>query len=295
VKRRAVRLLYPTPAFVGLLFVLAAMWYAASSQSNAAAYVLFFALAAVFAVSIPHTLLNLSGLEATTEGVKPAFAGDEVSLPIEIINDSRRPRYGLCVDLPGSGGDAERIDQIAAGDATRVVVRFPAAARGEYEIGRFLISSVYPLGFVRAVSRLQSRERYIVYPKPTGDRKLPSTPAHSAGASRQPELRDGDDFAGVRAYIPGESQRHIDWKAVARGQPLMTKQYAAETTGVLELDYAAVRADNPEDRLSQLALWIIEAERGRRPYRLRLPGNDVPPSTGDAHFHRCLRALALFR
>ena len=48
----------------------------------------------------------------------------------------------------------------------------------------------------------------------------------------QTELGEGDDFAGVRAYVPGESQRHIDWRAVARGQPLMTKQFAAEAEGV---------------------------------------------------------------
>jgi len=96
--------------------------------------------------------------------------------------------------------------------------------------------------------------------------------------------------------VRGESQRHIDWKAVARGQALMTKQFTAESDGLLYLDFEAVRRlDDLEARLSQLALWVIEAERARRPYGLRLPLVEIPPSLGEPHLHRCLRALALFK
>jgi uncharacterized protein (DUF58 family) len=75
----------------------------------------------------------------------------------------------------------------------------------------------------------------------------------------------------------------------------MTKQYTTEATGALYLDFAMVPGDDTEARLAQLALWIIEAERGRRSYGLRLRGTEIPPSLGQIHFHRCLRALALFK
>lgn len=57
-KLRGIPFLYPTTSLAGLLFVLSAMWYAASSQNNAAAYLLLFALVSVWLVSIPHTFLN---------------------------------------------------------------------------------------------------------------------------------------------------------------------------------------------------------------------------------------------
>ena len=94
--------------------------------------------------------------------------------------------------------------------------------------------------------------------------------------------------------MPGKSQRHIDWRAVARGQPLMTKQFAAEAEGSVHLDFSALRFHDVEERLSQLALWVIEAERARRPYSLRLPNTNIAPGLGEAHFHRCLRELSLF-
>ena len=83
------QLLYPTAAFGALLFVMGAMWYAASSQNSAAIYLLLFLLVSVFLVSIPHTLTNLAGVTLRVESAKPTFAGDEVCLPIEIINSFR--------------------------------------------------------------------------------------------------------------------------------------------------------------------------------------------------------------
>jgi uncharacterized protein (DUF58 family) len=145
------------------------------------------------------------------------------------------------------------------------------------------------------MKQLPSPQRYVVYPKPAGEQRLPTETARSGQSSSRRELGEGDDFAGVRAYVRGESQRHIDWKAVARGQALMTKQFTAESDGLLYLDFAAVRLDDLEARLSQLALWVIEAERARRPYGLRLPTIEIPPSLGEPHLHRCLHALALFK
>ena len=287
--------LAPTRSLAGLLFVLVAIWYGASSQNNAASYLLLFALMSVFLVSIPRTLSNLGGLQATAESIKPAFAGQEVSLPLEVTNESRATRYGIVLTLPDLGDARERIDEIPADKATRTILRFPAVTRGEHEIGRVHLTSVYPLGFLRVLKQLPSAQRYVVYPKPAGDQRLPAETARSGQSSSRRELGEGDDFAGVRAYVRGESQRHIDWKAVARGQALMTKQFTAEADGLLYLDLAAVRLDDLEARLSQLALWVIEAERARRPYGLRLPTVEIRPSLGEPHLHRCLRELALFK
>ena len=290
-KQRKFPSVYPTASFGGLLFVLVAMWYAASSQNSAAAYLILFALTAVSLVSIPHTLINLAGVTVALEAVKPAFAGQEVSLPVEIVNGSRATRHGINVTSSGSSQERKRVDRIPAGKAARVTLRFPAQQRGEHEIGTLCLTSFYPLGFVRVLKKFATSQTYVVYPKPAGELQLPSSRARPP----QADFGEGEDFAGVRAYVPGESQRHIDWKAVARGQALMTKQFAAEAEGSVDLDFSALHFADVEKRLSQLALWVIEAERARRPYGLRLPGIEIAPAFGEPHFHQCMRALTRFQ
>ncbi len=294
-KERRFSFVYPTVSFAGLLFVLAAMWYAASSQNSPAVYLLLFALTAVFLVSIPHTLINLADVTIVLESVKPAFAGQEVSLSVEVMNRSRATRHGINLALAGSGRERKRIDHIPGGKAARVTLRFPARQRGEHRIGTLCLTSAYPLGFVRVLKKFAASQTYLVYPKPAGDLQLPLSRARAPHSRPQADIGEGDDFAGVRPYVTGESQRHIDWKAVARGQPLMTKQFAAEAEDFVRLDFSAFHLADVEDRLSQLALWVIEAERTRRPYGLRLPGTEILPAVGQSHFQQCLRALSLFQ
>ncbi len=294
-KPRSFPLVYPTPVFGGLLFVLFAMWYASASQNNVANYLLLFFTLALFLVSIPHTLLNLNGLKVTVESVKPAFAGKEVAVPIEVVNESRRTRHGCVVTLPGRDEAGQLMDEIRGGKAARVTLRFHAEERGEYHLSEVRLRSSYPLGFLAVRRCVATRQRYVVYPAPEGDATLPVSGGNARGAQFESLTGEGDDYAGVRAYVPGESQRHIDWKAVARGQPLMTKQFTAEVDDVLRLDFDALAFSQPEQRLSQLALWVIEAERAGRQYSLRLPTAEIPAANGDAHYHRCLHALALFR
>jgi len=289
------KFVYPTISFAGLLFVLAAMWYAASSQNSPAVYLLLFTLMAVFLVSIPHTLTNLAGVTIALQSAKPAFAGEEVSLPVEVMNESRATRHGIDLALSSSGRERKRVDYIPSGKAARVTLQFPGRQRGEHRIGALCLTSAYPLGFIRFLKKFAVSQTYLVYPKPAGDLQLPSSRARSADVRPQADFGEGDDFAGVRAYVPGESQRHIDWKAVARGQPLMTKQFAAEAEGAVYLDFSALDFSDVEKRLSQLALWVIQAERARRLYGLRLPGTEIPAAVGQSHFHQCLRALSLFQ
>jgi len=294
VRAKNLPLIYPTAGFTGLLFVLGAMWYAASSQNNTAVYMLFFVLAAVFLVSIPHTLVNLAGVTVTLESVQPAFVGQEVSLPLEIMNDSRATRHGIELSLPNTERERQRIDYIPAQKAARLTLRFPARRRGEHVVGTLRLTSAYPLGFIRFLKIFSFSQIYIVYPRPAGDARLPLSFVGWHEGRPLTEFGEGDDFAGMRAYVHGESQRHIDWRAVARGQPLMTKQFTAEAEGVVYLDFSVLRSADVEAKLSQLSLWAIEAERAQRPYGLRLPGLEIPPAIGQTHFHQCMRALSLF-
>ena len=86
----------------------------------------------------------------------------------------------------------------------------------------------------------------------------------------------------------------MDWKAYARGAPLLIKEYAAAGSDLCLFDFAQLRLPDTEARLSQLARWVVEAEAGGERYGLSLPDTAIEPNRGPEHRHQCLAALALF-
>ncbi|MEO8353975.1 MAG: DUF58 domain-containing protein [Chthoniobacteraceae bacterium] len=283
---------YPNRNFVGLCALLLAMGYAGASQTNAAAYLLGFTIASLTLVSGVHAWLNLRGLRVTIDPIPPVFAGEVLRLRVSVSSDSSNPSRGLKISAAGSS--RRQLADVTFRNPQMIEVDLPATERGRYHSIRLEVSSVYPLGFLTARQRWELATTFYIYPAPAGGAPLPEAPASLGNASDGLQI-EGDDFAGVRLYRIGESQRHIDWKAVARGQPLLTKQWTGDAAETLILDWDHTPAGGIELRLSQLSRWIVQAERQGHEYGLRIPGHEIPPGSGERHFHLCLRALTIFR
>ena len=281
----------PNRNTVGLLALLVAMWYAGASQNNGAAFLLCFVLASVALVSTLHTRGNLRGLRISCGPIAPVFAGESQRLRLGVLAAGGATHAAIRLK-PKAGGESVAFAEISGSQWLRAELSLEAPRRGHFSEVSLVASSLYPLGFFSARMVLTLRQSRWVYPAAEGSRPLPrrSAPAKLRGTGVHAE---GEDFAGLRAYIPGESQRHIDWKAAARGQGLVTKQWAGESDETVLLTWQDTAGLAHEARLSQLARWIVTAERGGRSYALEIFGWVLPPGHGDAHFHECLRSLAL--
>lgn len=283
---------WPNRNSLGLSAVLLAMWYAGASQTNGAAYLLCFVLASVAAVSSMHTWANLRGVSVDADPIPPVFVGDLLPLTLVVGSDRHRRHFGISFHAPGCV-EKVLVGEVAAAGVGRVRLTLAVERRGFFAKRTVHVSSIYPLGFFTARRSVMLRQHHYIYPRPEGTRPLPPALA----PTRQPRdgLRvAGDDFGGVRTWQPGESQRHIDWKAAARGQTLLTKQWTGEAEEILHLDWHALDGLDEETRLSQLTRWVLIAERGGASYGLHLPGKDLAPARGEAHAQACLRALAVF-
>jgi uncharacterized protein (DUF58 family) len=115
------------------------------------------------------------------------------------------------------------------------------------------------------------------------------------GATARPSAQEGsEDFAGLRAWQPGDSPRQVAWKVAARSDVLATKRFGDIEGGTVLLDWDRLAGLEVEARLSQLARWVLDAEQTNLRYGLRIPGVEIAPGNGMPHRHRCLEALALF-
>ena len=277
--------------------VLLAIWYAAVSQGNSGAYLLMFFLASLVMVSAIHAHFALTSLSLRVGRVDPVFAGEPVRVPVEVTNGTRRPREVIHVAPNGRvfhDKDHVPVGHLHGEGTQTATLALPTDRRGRMVVPRLALTTVYPMGFFRAWRYEPANAEYLVYPRPHGSLPLPTGPASSIDAVAGTSA-GGDDYAGVRPYQTGESQRHVDWRAVARGQELLVKQFSGAGSRRIWLRFEDVAMlPDLETRLSQLSKWIVEAEAQGYAYGLQIPGFETKPALGTTHRHRCLAALALY-
>jgi uncharacterized protein (DUF58 family) len=286
------RRIYILPTRAGYLYalVLAIMLVGAINYSNSMAFLLTFLLAGLGASAIWHTHRNLLGLRVSRLPLEPVFAGETARCRYRIENPSHVARRGLVLQRGIAGRPPLAV---TARDERIAEILLPARRRGRLRPGRLSLSTAYPLGLFRAWSWIEFDEALTVYPQPLSvDRATASDDGEAE--TRPAHRREGDEFAGLRGYRPGDPPRRVDWKALARTGELYTRDFETPGDGQIWIDWDALPGTDTETRLSLLCHQVLLAhEQGLR-FGLRLPGRACQPDQGDAHRTRCLTALAHF-
>ena len=288
------RRVYIVPARQGWMFgaTLALLLVGSINYAIALGFALTFLLAGLGLAGMVHTARNLARIAVSAGRAEPVFAGEAAQFRIYLDGRAAHDRPAILVRHVGSG--AQMVVDVPAAGAAEVVLAVPAPRRGWLPLGRVMLETRFPLGLFRAWSYVEPDARCLVYPRPERLPLPPPSAEAEAGGARSP-TPGNDDFAGLRGYQPADSPRHVAWKAVARSDELLTKQFTGEAAAELWLDWRLLPAsDGLEQRLSILAGWVLAAERRGARYGLRLPGVEIAPGRGDSHSGAALQALALY-
>lgn len=288
------RQLYMLPTRHGLLFalVLTVLLLAAINYSNGLAYALTFLLASVAVVSMLHTHRNLHRLQIAAGACAPVFAGQVAQFEIVLTNNAPTARFGIL--LSQNNETQVRVDVPALGSAN-VALGVTARRRGHLPLPPFKLATRFPLGLLYSWSRpIHLQQFCLVYPAPSTPMPFRASPAETLRLE-QGMRPGGDDYMGAREFLPGDSSRHVDWKAFARTGTLAIKQFGGSYQTLVWLDWDALEGLDTEARLSVLARWVLDADIAGMHYGLRLPDTVITPDRGEGHQHRCLKALALFQ
>jgi uncharacterized protein (DUF58 family) len=271
-------------AFVLLILLLCSINYSLSLG-----FVLTFLLGSMAGVAMLHTWRNLAHLRISPGRREAVFAGETAHFVVTAETPSQS-RFSVAVRRRG---EDEVYADVIAGEVVPLVMPVVAARRGLLRSGRLEIFTRYPVGLFHAWSYVDFGLAVVVYPR--ADPAAGSPPEYSRSASEEGIPVAGDEeFNMLRAYRAGDTPKQIAWKALAREQGLLTKEFSAMASSELWLDWDDARAPDIESRLSVLCHWVLQAERFGQSYGLRLPGNTIRPARGEAHRTRCLEALALF-
>jgi uncharacterized protein (DUF58 family) len=281
----------PTRQGLGFAAVLLLMLAGSVNYNLSLGFVLTFLLGAMGITTMLHSFRNLANLRLSAGRTQPVFAGSMARFTVCIENTGDSDRYGI--GLARSKLGTKFVDAPAR-QTVFVGIDIPALHRGLLPPGRLTLFTRYPLGLYYAWAYFEPAMQCLVYPRPAPP-ALP-LPAMTRTAGQGTQHGQGqEDFSGLRQYHPGDSSRHIAWKAVARDQGLLTKQFSGRADSELWLSWEQLPPHmGPEEKLSQLTRWVLDADAIGLSFGLELPGDAIPVASGEAQRERCLEALALF-
>jgi uncharacterized protein (DUF58 family) len=286
------RRLYILPTRAGVAFgaLLLLMLIAGLNYANSLALLLTFLLAGLALVAMHTCHRNLLGLIVADLASQDSFAGEQAQLRLRLANGSAQLRPGIEID--GSGIAPVTCTAPAAAEVI-VRLRIATPRRGLQPVGRLRLVSSWPFGLFRAWTWLHVTHAVTVYPRPVGEASMPMAAGANSGTAPR-EAGEIDEWATLRPFRDGDSPRQVAWKAYARGAPLLVKEYTASGNVERLFDFATLTGLDTEQRLSQLARWIVNCAADGEGFGLRLPQQFIDLDQGMLHRQRCLRALAVF-
>jgi uncharacterized protein (DUF58 family) len=285
------RNLYTFPGSAGFIYLglTLILWLIGTNYQNNLILALAYSLMSLLVVAILHAYANLAGIQIQTAPTQSVFAEDWASVPLQITAINRRGGENIVCHFQHQ---PKVFIELNCQESTPVNVPVLTKARGWLSPDRLLLETYYPLGLIRCWTWLRLDQSILVYPKlmptpnmflaQTGDGDL--TPAATSG---------NEDFEGLKTYQPGDSRKHLAWKAYAKGKGLFTKHYMDEISSEIWLDLAQLK-EPLEMRLSILAYWVVTLSENNQRFGCKLGDLIISPNQGETHKHHCLKALALF-
>lgn len=267
---------------MALVLLMMAMGY-----GNNLIYLSVFTLISVAFCSMSVTNENVRRVDVRV--IRPAmvFAGENNPVPVQISNDTGYESFELNLSFPR--GQSRTVPFAASPRKTvNVPIVWVPLRRGIVRLPRLTLESRFPFGLLRSWKNEEVTEEWIVSPERRGNPQFP-TP-DSAGR----EKGNLGLFRDHRPFQSTDSPRRVDWRATAKSQDLLVKNFEGSEKVPLHFDWEQTRSlPDFESRLSQLCLWLSKAEELGFSYSLLLGEFHSGESQGTDHLRRCLETLAL--
>jgi uncharacterized protein (DUF58 family) len=233
--------------------------FSAWNTGNNLLFLVLSFLTAAMVVGFIAGNLSLKKLDVKMRFPETIFAGEETPILVSLHNRKRVfPSFSIIAEVRGK----ERERSAVADDLDKLVGRWFSdrfarppivrrtlnyfihvsrnssiedktshvfERRGRFLIRDFELSTRFPFGFFRHRRRLPAREaELIVFPKLAElDHELENLPL-DVGKLVANKRGLGQDLLALRDYQPNDDLRRIDWKATARSQQLIVREFSAE-------------------------------------------------------------------
>lgn len=212
-------------------------------------------------------------------------------LETDLENARGWPRYFLSLSYECPLADPAETHQryfvpyLGGGDTRALASAVRCHRRGQHHFGPVTVESKAPFGLFRRRVRLPSPLSVLVYPQVYPLARLPLMESAEGTAARPRAVREGQEIAGSRRYVPGDPLRHIHWRNTARAGRPMVKEFedSQENTLVIVFDSSRELGQGQETTLeysiklaASVAGYVVGRGRSIRLLTGTLVGEELP-------------------
>jgi len=285
-RRRTQVYLLPTREGLWWLGTVLLIFLIGLGYSNNLCLALAMLLFALTVVLLLEAHFNLEGVVLRELRVEDQFLERWHGVHVQLAQGKSKERQALMLAPDGSEApEAQRLEK----HDQRYRTRWRFSRRGVFRAQHLVLSSRYPLGLFRAWSYHPCELAVWVYPR-LGN-SLPSLPySLAAEQNDQASVRGEEDLAGLRPYAAGDTLSRVDWKTLARGLPLHTREFEGTSGARVQFHWPLARVD--ESELSAWASLLQRLNEEQRPWELVLPEGPVVDLDLAARTQLALRLLA---
>ena len=176
-----------------------------------------------------------AGVQADRTCGRILSLGARENVTVQIRNQSARPLRLRVKDSPPpafqqSGREARA--QLPRAGLAQYTYSIRPTMRGQFAFGDIFLRIDGALGLARRQIRLNTPLTVRVYPNVKQLSRVELALAHASmlqqGLKPSRLLGEGTEFESLREYVPDDDYRWIDWKATAKSNRLVSRQYEAE-------------------------------------------------------------------
>jgi len=219
----------------------------------------------------------------TVEPVPPGYPGAERTLSISFEGSGV---VRAASDWP-TGIEGDPVDAVLALPTT-LTADVRLTERGVHALGGLTVSRRDALGLVEAPVALAEPTSVVVYPavyRVARPEALGSLLADDHHIERQ-------EFDRLREYQPGDPLRRVHWKSSAKHDDFLVVEFSPDSRTeqvTIAADAVEGQADAMATAVGTIALLVLRAGLD---VGLRLPDEDLPAGSGEAHRANLLSMLA---
>ena len=245
----------------------------------------------------------LRGIQVRRRLPRELFAGGSSTVALEIANTQQRvPAYAVVVedrvrDTAGGETPAGRTFALRIGprECETRAYRFGPSERGELEFTGFRVITRFPFGLFSKSLSLEAREEAVAFPEIEAALAPPNFGSARDGGERVSGGSRGCDATGLREFAPGDSNRHVHWRASVRRGELLVRELESEDAAEVEVRLRTAGVDSGEGferRVSWAASEVVALLEADTRVSLRTDAALIAADAGARHRARLLTFLA---